>query len=140
MPLKHFPPGAWPEGSLPAILEHHGLFVVTMEAAPWGCRVLPESVRVTCTATGPETIGDSGADLDKLIGEDQQRFLDGLARAVRETMYQQAENAIAAALDAGWALELHPEITVKGTITHDRETGLNVPCAELEAVLVFRRG
>ena len=126
----------WPEGTLPALLEPF-LSVHQIDLIPaspgW------DIVRISATAKGPETVGDTGADLDRLIGGGQQRLIDGLARSTREVMFKQVEDAIAAALEAGWALASHPEIEITGTVRHDRETGVDVPCAECRATLVFRR-
>jgi hypothetical protein len=52
-------------------------------------------------------------------------------------MYRAAEDAIAAALAAGYRLMQHPEIGLSGRINHDRETGLDVPCAECRVDLHF---
>lgn len=128
---------AWPEGSLPAILEPF-MWVSTFDPVPrW-----PDggTVRVTGMTHGPETVGDSGADIDGLVGGTHQQLVNGEARAVRETMYRQAEDAIAAALEAGWVLADHPEITVKGTLSRDPEAGVDVPCAECRVDLYFRLG
>lgn len=127
---------AWPEGTLPAILEQF-LWVHTVSPDPiWPG---PDTVTIVAIAKGPETVGDSGADIDALIGAGQQQAVNVLARATRETMYRQAEDAIAAAMEAGWALAEHPEIAMGGTVRYDRDTGVDVPCAECRVTLRFRR-
>lgn len=126
---------AWPDGTLPAILEEF-LYVGTVDPVVWPFEG-DASVRVGCLARGPETVGDSGADIGKLVGGKPQRLTDGLARAVRETMYRQVEDAITAAIDAGWTLLEHPHLEMTGTIKRDRETGLEVPCAECRVTLHF---
>lgn len=124
----------WPEGSLPAVLEPWiRVAVVDVQRWPDG-----PAVRITGSVKGPETVGDTGADIDGLIGSGHQRFIDGLARATRETMYRQAEDAIAAALGAGWVLVRHPEIRVRGEINRDQDTEVDVPCAEVRVELWFR--
>jgi hypothetical protein len=97
-----------------------------------------ETIRVTGIVRGPETVGDTGADLDKLIGPDHQGLINGLARATREAAYRQAEDAVAAAEAAGFTLAQHPEISVGGTLNFDREAGIDVPCAEVRIDLMFR--
>lgn len=132
MPLME--QSAWPDGSLPAILEPF-MWVSTVDPVPgW---LVGGTIRVTGMMRGPETVGDSGADIDALAGGTHQQLVNGEARAVRETMYRQAEDAIAAALDAGWVLAVHPEITVKGALSRDSDTGLDVPCAECWVDLHF---
>ena len=126
---------AWPEGTLPAILEAWiwvGIADV-ITGRPDG-----PAIRIAGNVKGPETVGDTGADIDALVGRSHQQFTNGLARATRETMYRQAEDAISAALDAGFILARHPEIGVRGSINRDRDTGLDVPCAEVYVELWFR--
>jgi hypothetical protein len=125
---------AWPEGTLPAILEPWIRVTITGPAMGWGGQV----IQVAGYVKGPETVGDTGADIDALVGRSHQRFTDGLARATRETMYRQAEEAIEAALEAGWVLAGHPEIRVGGTVNRDRDTGVDVPMAEVGVALHFR--
>jgi len=127
--------GGWPDGTLPAILEEF-LYVGTVDPVIWPFEG-PASVRVGCLAKGPETVGDSGADLGNLIGGSHQRLLNGIARACREAMYRQVEDAIWAALEAGWTLMEHPQVEMTGTIGRDRETGLEVPCSECRVTLHF---
>jgi hypothetical protein len=93
--------------------------------------------RVQGIAKGPETAPAAGA-LAALAGVGNQRLVDRLARAARETAYGQAEDAIAAALAAGYTLMRHPGIDMTGRISHDRSTGLDVPCAECRVDLHFR--
>ena len=97
-----------------------------------------DTIRVTGMVRGPETVGDTGADIGSLIGPDHQRVINGLARATREAMYKQAEDAVATALEAGFTLAEHPEIDVRGTLNFDRKAGVNVPCAEVRVDLMFR--
>lgn len=127
----------WPDGSLPAILERF-LYVYTADAEKWWPSGI-EITTVTGTMIGPETVGDTGADLDALIGSGQQALVYGLARATRESTYRQAEDAIAAAGEAGWVIAGHPQIDMTGTMRNDRETGMRVPCAECRVRLSFRR-
>lgn len=129
------PDPGWPDGTLPAILEKF-LYVGTADPVVWPFEG-PPSLRLSCIARRPETIGDSGADIGRLAAGRPQRLTDGLARATRETMYRQVEDAIAAAPDAGWTLVEHPRLEMTGTINRDRETGLEVPCAECRATLHF---
>ena len=83
-----------------------------------------------------ETVGDLAADL---VGLERQRVIDKLARSVRESLYKRAEDAIAAALEAGFSLNEHPEIDIDGTLRHDREAGVDIPVAEVRVTLWFRR-
>lgn len=53
-------------------------------------------------------------------------------------MYRQAEDGIAAALEAGFILADHPEINIRGVINHYLDTGLAVPCAEVHVDVTFR--
>ena len=125
----------WPEETLPAILEPF-MWIATVDPVrkwPGG-----DTIRVTGMVRGPETVGDTGADIGSLVGPDHQRVIDGLARATREAMYKQAEDAVTAALDAGFTLAEHPEIDVRGTLTFDRKAAVNVPCAEIRVDLMFR--
>lgn len=125
----------WPAGTLPAILEPF-IWIATIDPGrkwPGG-----EEIRVTGIVRGPETIGDTGADIDSLIGQDGQQVIDGLARATREVLYRQAEDAIAAALEAGFILVEHPEISIGGTLRHDRKAAVNVPCSEVRVDVTFR--
>ena len=126
---------SWPEGTLPAILEPWIWIGIVEPVTAWPGG---ETIRIAGNVKGPETVGDTGADIDALVGRSHQRFTDGLARATRETMYRQAEDAIAAAVEAGFILARHPEISVSGSINRDRDTGLDVPCAEVRAELWFR--
>jgi hypothetical protein len=135
--VTYMRPQSWPDGSLPAILERF-MYVHTVDPVKWW----PGGTEITTvsgTMIGPETVGDTGADLDALIGSDHQSLVYGLARATRESMYRQAEDAIAAAGDAGWVIAEHPEIDMRGTINRDRETDMRVPCAECRVRLAFRR-
>jgi hypothetical protein len=125
----------WPEGTLPAILEPF-MWIATIDPVttwPGG-----DTIRVTGMVRGPETVGDTGADIGNLIGPDHQRLVNGLARATREAMYKQAEDAVAAALEAGFTLVQHPAIDVGGTLSLDRKAGVDVPCAEVRVDLMFR--
>lgn len=125
----------WTEGTLPAILEPF-MWIATIDPVPrWPGG---DTIRVTGMVRGPETVGDTGADIDSLIGPDHQRVINGVARATREAMYRQAEDAVAAALEAGFTLVHHPEIEVGGTLNFDREAGVDVPCAEVCLYLTFR--
>ena len=126
---------AWPEGTLPAILEQF-MWVATVDPVtrwPGG-----DTIRVTGLVKGEGTVGDTEVNLEDLIGADGQRLVNGLARATREAMYKRAEDAVAAALEAGFTLVQHPEIDVRGTLAFDRKTGIDVPCAEIRVDLMFR--
>lgn len=92
--------------------------------------------RVQGIVRGPETVGDTGADVEELVGRDQQGFIDGLGRAGREADYRAAEEAIAAALAAGYRLA-GSEIRMRVRVDTDRETGIEVPCAECDVDLSF---
>lgn len=127
----------FPADSLPGILEPYLWLVTVSTEKIYGSRGCYEVAHVEGIVKGPETVGDTGADLDKLIGPDQQRLIDGLARATREAMYKCAEDAIDAAMTAGYALAQHPEIEVRGRINRDRDTGLEVPCAECQVRVGF---
>lgn len=129
----------WPEGSLPGILEPYLWVTVADNDMVLDLRtgITLHTVRVQGIVRGPETVGDSGADVEALIGNGQQVFLNGVARAVRESMYRQAEDAIAAAEAAGWALADHPRIEMTGTLRHDKDAGVDVPCAECRVDLRF---
>lgn len=129
----------WPEGSLPGILEPFMWLSAVDNDVIKDLRtgIVIRSVRVDGIVKGPETVGDTGADIGRLVGEDQQGFIDGLARATRESMYRAAEDAIAAAREAGWPLAEHPRIDIDGRIRRDRETGVDVPCAECRVNLRF---
>ena len=83
-----------------------------------------------------ETVGDLAADL---VGLERQRVIDKLARSVRESLYQRAEEAIAAAQAAGFILNEHPEIDIFGTLRHDAAAAVDVPVAEARVTLWFRR-
>jgi len=127
----------FPADSLPGILEPY-LWLQTVSADRVRSRgTTHQLARVEGIARGPETVGDTGADLDKLIGEDHQRLLDGIARADRETTYRQVEDAIAAAQAAGYRLADRSEVRMSVKVGTDRETGLEVPCAECHVDLSF---
>ncbi len=130
--LKH---PTWPEGTLPAILEPF-MWIATIDPV----RTWPggDTIRVTGMIRGPETVGDTDADIENLIGRHGQRVIDGVARAARKAMYEQAEDAVEAALEAGFTLVQHPEIDVCGTLNFDRKAGVDVPCAEVRVDLMFR--
>ena len=129
---------AWPEGTLPAILE------------PWMWVEIIDPMRIT----GPqgqaldvmrivgivkpdktETVGDLAANL---VGLERQRVIDKLARSVRESLHKRAEDAIAAVLEAGFSLNEYPEIDIGGTLRYDRAAGVDVPVAEVRVTLWFR--
>lgn len=136
-----FPAGVWPGGSLPAILERW-LYVETVTSAPkrlQGAVKGDEPTRIEGIVRGPETVGDSGADIDALIGKGGQKLLDGIARSMREATYRDAESAIEAAQEAGWRLAEHPDIRVGGTLGRDRDTAVYVPCTEVRVALTFVR-
>lgn len=127
---------AWPEGSLPALLEQ---WLYVCDATPVSGWPLGgnERIRIVGIVKGPDTVGDTGADLDALIGTGHQRLLDGIARAMREQMYRDAESAIEAAQRAGWRLTGHPRISVDGQLNRDKDTGIWVPCTEMRVELTF---
>jgi hypothetical protein len=129
----------WPEGSLPAILDPFLWLVTTDDEVVYGTRaaVTLHTVRVQGIVKGPETVADSGADIGELIGPDRQRLVNGIARAAREAMYRQAEEAIAAAAGAGWVLAGHPHIEMTGTVRRDRDAEVDVPCAQCRIDLRF---
>ena len=60
------------------------------------------------------------------------------ARKVREALYRQAEDAIAAAQEAGWAICDHPEISVSGQLDRDPGTGIVTPVTEGRVTLWLR--
>ena len=129
----------WPGTSLPGILEPF-LWLSAVDndmVRDLRTGITIHTVRVDGIVNWTGTVGDSGADLGELIGEDRQRFLNGIARGAREAMYRQAEAAIAAAGKAGWALAEHPRIEVTGTLTRDKDAGVDVPCAECRVNLRF---
>lgn len=127
----------FPADSLPGVLEPYLWVQAVSVDQVRSRRAVYQLERVEGIVKGPETVGDTGADLDKLIGPDHQRLIDGLARATREAMYRAAEDAITAAAAAGYRLAQHPEIEVRGRINTDHDTGLEVPCAECHARLSF---
>ena len=49
------------------------------------------------------------------------------------------ERGITTALDAGYVLAGHPEISVRGSVNRDWDTGIDVPMAEVSVTLHFRR-
>lgn len=129
---------AFPPGTLPGVLEPYLWIGAFDEALVYGRRRHRERIaRVQGIVKGPETVRDTGADLDKLIGQDHQQLIDGLARATRISMYQAAEDAITAAIAAGYRLAQHPEIDMRGQINTDRDTRVEVPCAECRVDLHF---
>jgi len=130
---------AWPEETLPAILEPW-MWVEIVDpvrtvSLSWHAR---DVMRIVGTVKPDEaaTIGDLAADL---VGLERQQAVDKLARSVRESLYKRAEEAIAAAQAAGFILHWHPEIDISGTLRHDREAGVDVPVAEVRVTLWFRR-
>ena len=90
-------------------------------------------IRVTGPVKAPDDV--TGLDATKMGA---QAIVNAAARSVRESLCKQAEDAIAAAEEAGFALTEHPEISVGGTLRHDRESGLDIPVAEARATLWFR--
>lgn len=56
-----------------------------------------------------------------------QAALNAAARALREELHRSAEDAVDAALKAGYALKDCPEISISGRLRHDRKTGLDMP-------------
>lgn len=130
---------ALPEGSLPGILEPFMWLSAVDNDVIKDLRtgIVIRSVRVDGIIKGPETAGDTGAGIGRLAGKDQQEVIDDLARATRESMYRAAEDAITAAREAGWPLAEHPRIEMDGRIRRDRETGVDVPCAECRVNLRF---
>ena len=119
----------WPEDSLPGILEPFLWLQVIDQYEIYGIRSVDHVARVEGIVKGPATVADA---------ESSQDLVNGLSRPVREAMYRQAEDAIAAALAAGYKLMAHPVIDMGGRINHDRETGLDVPCAECRVDFHFR--
>jgi hypothetical protein len=130
-PLREFS-----AGTLPGILEP---FLWLMTADVKEIHGLESSFRLSRVqgwVKGPETVGDTGADVGALVGRSHQGFIDGLGRASREADYRAAEDAIAAAAAAGYRLA-GSEISVRVRVDTDRETGIEVPCAECRVDLSF---
>ena len=125
---------AWPEGTLPAILEAF-MWVEIIDPVTAtdhdGQRI--DVLRIV----GPVKAPDGAAGLDA-AKTGAQEIVNAAAREVRASLVKQAEDAIDAAAGAGWVLSEHPEISVSGRLRHDRESGLDIPVAEATVTLWFR--
>jgi hypothetical protein len=125
---------SWPGGTLPALLETY-IWVSTIDPVTTtdhdGREI--DLLRITGPVKAPEDV--VGLDATKMGAQD---IVNGAARSVRESLLRQAEDAIAAALEAGFALNEHPEISITGRLRHDRESGLDIPVAEATVSLWFR--
>lgn len=127
----------FPADTLPGILEPF-LWLVTAEVRDvHGLRSSFRLSRVQGIVRGPETVGDTGADVDELVGRDHQGFIDGLGRASREADYRAAEEVVAAALAAGCRLAGPSEISMRVRVDTDRETGIEVHRGECHVDLSF---
>ena len=131
---------AWPEGTLPAILEPWIWVEIidpstTVDMSWHAIDVLRIVGHVKPDET--ETVGELAADL---VGTERQQVIDKLARSVRESLYQRAEDAIAAAQAAGFILNEHPEISISGRLWRDKDASVDVPVAEACVTLWFRSG
>jgi hypothetical protein len=124
----------WPEGTLPAVLEAF-IWVSTIDPVKTTGHDgrLIDVIRITGPVKAPEDA--AGLDATKMGA---QAIADDAARSVRASLLRQAEDAIAAAQAAGWALNEHPEISIGGRLRRDRESGLDIPVAEATVDLWFR--
>ena len=125
---------AWPEGTLPAILEAF-MWVEIIDPVTAtdhdGQRIA--TLRIVGHVKAPGEA--AGLDATKMGA---QEIVNAAAREVRASLVKQAEDAVAAAQAAGWALSEHPEISVSGRLRFDRESGLDIPVAEASVTLWFR--
>lgn len=71
-------------------------------------------------------------------GLPSQEAVNVAARALREELHRRAEDAIEAAVKAGFTLTDCPEIGFDGRLRHDRDTGLDMPEIRAPVTLWFR--
>ena len=105
-----------------------------------------DPVLITDTETGRSVLlirvagsvkpGEAHARSHSLTSQDA---LNAAARALRLDLHERAEDAIDAAVKAGFALADYPEIGFSGRLRRDRDTGLRIPeMGEAPVTLWFR--